>query len=269
MRSRSRCFALLTLSLAATAGLMTGCAKKQPQAEIRLPAPALGDTAWAEAQATEELDTAQTQLDTTTGELKNTADSTLTPTNYGQGQWGPQNNVPDGGTLFNPADVIAEEVDGFGTGNEGDLAATDAATGDFLNSEPADGVEDGIFTAELEMVHFPFDSDQITPEYATILQNHANWLGQNTSVMVQVEGHTDERGTEEYNISLGQRRADAVRGFLIENGVMADRLSTISYGKMRPLTFEQTEDAHAMNRRAMFLVYEVEGAGGQEVAAGF
>ncbi|MCC5877117.1 MAG: peptidoglycan-associated lipoprotein Pal [Candidatus Sumerlaeia bacterium] len=128
-----------------------------------------------------------------------------------------------------------------------------------MNTASTNGVESGLFTAELEMVHFKFDDSTITAEWQEVLKRHAAWMKEHPSIMVQVEGHTDERGTEEYNIALGQRRADAVRTFLVEDaGVDPNRISTISYGKMRPLTWEQNEESHALNRRAMFLVYEID-----------
>lgn len=132
-------------------------------------------------------------------------------------------------------------------------------TGSLMNTASTNGVDSGLFTAELEMIHFMFDDSTITPEWGEVLMRHGSWINQHPSIMVQVEGHTDERGTEEYNIALGQRRADAVRSFLVEQaGVDPNRLSTISYGKMRPLTWEQDEQSHALNRRAMFLVYELD-----------
>jgi peptidoglycan-associated lipoprotein len=134
---------------------------------------------------------------------------------------------------------------GFGSGSLGNNGATD-------------GVEFATMIADLEMVHFEFDSDVLTPEWQDVLARNAQWLVQNPMVNVQVEGHTDERGTEEYNVALGQRRADAVREFLVGKGVDAARISTISYGKMRPLTFEYSEEGHSLNRRAMFLVYSPE-----------
>ena len=139
----------------------------------------------------------------------------------------------------------------------GDAAVIDAS-GSLANTASTSGVEDGAFSAELEMVHFQYDASEIAPEWAEVLNRHAQWMKANGTMMVQVEGHCDERGTEEYNIALGQRRADAVRTYLVEQGVDPNRLSTISYGKMRPLTFDQTDDSHSLNRRAMFLVYQLD-----------
>jgi peptidoglycan-associated lipoprotein len=133
------------------------------------------------------------------------------------------------------------------------------ATGSLANNGSMSGVENGQFTSELEMVHFDYDSAEVSEAWMATLDKHAEWIAANSTVQVQVQGHCDERGTEEYNVALGQRRADAVREYLVGKGVNADRLTTISYGKQRPLNFEDTEDSNALNRRAMFLVYETEG----------
>jgi len=148
---------------------------------------------------------------------------------------------------------------GFGTSQFGpNGAGSGFGNGDMMNQANTSGIDAATMIADLEMVHFEFDSDQLTPEWQAVLDQNAQWLAQNPAVNVQVEGHTDERGTEEYNISLGQRRADTVREYLVANGIQPNRISTISYGKMRPLTFEYTEEGHALNRRAMFLVYSPE-----------
>lgn len=141
---------------------------------------------------------------------------------------------------------------GPGSGAWSGSAATDG-TGSYLNNAGTAGVENGAYIADLEMIHFAYDSADITDEWKAVLVEHAAWLNQNRTMSVQIEGHCDERGTEEYNVALGQRRADAVRQFLIDNGVDPNRLSTLSYGKMKPLNSDGSEAAMALNRRAMFL----------------
>ena len=88
----------------------------------------------------------------------------------------------------------------------------------------------------------------------TILDRKASFLNQNSSVRVQIEGHTDERGTEEYNLALGERRANAAKQYLTTAGISAGRLSTISYGKERPLDPGHNEAAWAKNRRDHFVI---------------
>ncbi len=105
-----------------------------------------------------------------------------------------------------------------------------------------------------DRVFFAFDSSSLTPEAKAILDRQATWMGQYGSVKVAVEGHCDERGTREYNLALGERRASAVRNYLVGKGVAADRLSTISYGKERPESADHDEAAYARNRRGVTVV---------------
>lgn len=103
---------------------------------------------------------------------------------------------------------------------------------------------------ELATVHFDFDSSELKPEARKILQGNAQFLIKSTDVVVLVEGHCDERGTIEYNLGLGQRRAKAVRDYYIALGVPADIVGTISYGKEKPVDPRHNEAAWAKNRRA-------------------
>ena len=86
------------------------------------------------------------------------------------------------------------------------------------------------------------------------MAKQAEWLKQYSQVTVQVEGHADERGTREYNISLSARRATAARGFLIKNGVAANRISSIAYGKERPVALCDAEQCWSQNRRAVTVI---------------
>lgn len=115
---------------------------------------------------------------------------------------------------------------------------------------------DPFMLEELPTIHFAFDSDKVRSEDWAKLGQIAQWLMDHPEVMVQIEGHCDERGTPEYNLSLGQRRANSVREYLASRGVDPNRLITISYGEERPLRLERTEEAYAENRRVQFMVYE-------------
>jgi peptidoglycan-associated lipoprotein len=101
------------------------------------------------------------------------------------------------------------------------------------------------------MVFFDFDKSDLTPDARATLDRQAAWLKQYSSVALVVEGHADERGTREYNLALGERRATAVKNYLAANGVPASRLKTISYGKERPLELGSNEAAWAKNRRGV------------------
>jgi peptidoglycan-associated lipoprotein len=103
-------------------------------------------------------------------------------------------------------------------------------------------------------VRFDFDQATLNEEARGILASHATWLKARPSVAVTIEGHCDERGTVEYNLALGDRRADATRDYLASLGIEAGRLDTLSLGKERPLAPGHDESAWAQNRRAHFVV---------------
>lgn len=107
---------------------------------------------------------------------------------------------------------------------------------------------------ELKTVNFEFDSFTLTAEAKTILQKNADWLKKEAKIKIQTEGHCDSRGTIEYNISLGEKRAATVKKYLVALGVKADRINTISYGEERPLDGADIEEAWAKNRRANFVL---------------
>jgi peptidoglycan-associated lipoprotein len=105
-----------------------------------------------------------------------------------------------------------------------------------------------------DRVFFDFDKSDIKPEGRQVLQRQADWLKKYPNVTVTVEGHCDDRGTREYNLALGERRAAAVKKMLVALGVPANRVSTISYGKERPAVLGSNEAAWAQNRRAVMVV---------------
>ena len=106
----------------------------------------------------------------------------------------------------------------------------------------------------LEDVPFDYDKSVIRPDAKAILERTAKMLQANSKLKVQIEGHCDERGTSEYNLVLGERRAKATKQFLAAVGVDAKRLSTISYGEERPLCTEHDEGCYTKNRRAHFMI---------------
>ena len=108
--------------------------------------------------------------------------------------------------------------------------------------------------ADLKDVFFDFDRYDIRPEDARTLDSNAGWLKSNPNHLVLIEGHCDERGTNEYNLALGERRAKATMNYLVSQGVQASRITIISYGEERPTCSDKTESCWARNRRAHFLV---------------
>lgn len=102
--------------------------------------------------------------------------------------------------------------------------------------------------------YFDFDKSDIRPDARTALVQTANFLRSYPQVTVVIEGHCDERGSTEYNLALGDRRAQAVMSFLVSLGVASDHIQTVSYGKERPFCTEHTEDCWQQNRRAHFIM---------------
>jgi peptidoglycan-associated lipoprotein len=106
----------------------------------------------------------------------------------------------------------------------------------------------------LHDIHFDFDKYEIRRSDAAILDANAQWLKTNPQYLLLVEGHADERGTNEYNLALGERRATATTNYLVSRGVRSSRVSIVSYGEDRPACREHTEECWAKNRRAHFLI---------------
>jgi peptidoglycan-associated lipoprotein len=105
-----------------------------------------------------------------------------------------------------------------------------------------------------DRVFFATDSSAIDPEAQGTLVRQARWLAENPAVSATIEGHADERGTREYNLALGARRADAVRSFLVSQGVAPSRLRTVTYGKERPVALCSDESCWSQNRRGVTVV---------------
>jgi len=111
-------------------------------------------------------------------------------------------------------------------------------------------------SSPLKDVFYEFDRYDLSADARATLRANADWLKSNPSARVEIEGHCDERGTNEYNLALGAKRAQAAREFLTSLGIPADRLSTISYGEEIPVCREQTEDCWTKNRRARFVILQ-------------
>jgi peptidoglycan-associated lipoprotein len=124
-----------------------------------------------------------------------------------------------------------------------DLADYNARSLDEINRE-----------SPLEPVFYGYDSSEMTPENQAVLERNADVLRRYANWVVTIEGHCDERGTAEYNLSLGERRAQSARAYLVSLGIPTDRLRTVSYGKEFPFDPGSNEEAWAKNRRAHFVV---------------
>jgi peptidoglycan-associated lipoprotein len=128
-----------------------------------------------------------------------------------------------------------------------------AAAGESKTTSSLDALQRGESPASpLKEVYFDFDRYDLRDDARETLKSNWEWLKSNPSAQVQIEGHADERGTTEYNLSLGSKRAQSVRDYLATLGAPAERLSTISYGEEIPVCREQTEECWQKNRRARF-----------------
>lgn len=133
---------------------------------------------------------------------------------------------------------------------EGKLVESDLESKEWQDpSQVLDSESAGYF----KDIQFDFDDFSLKPEAKASLRDLAEWLLQNPSVYILVEGHCDERGTNEYNLALGERRANSAKKYLVQLGVSAKRVSTISYGEEKPVDPRSNEEAWAKNRRDHFL----------------
>jgi peptidoglycan-associated lipoprotein len=105
----------------------------------------------------------------------------------------------------------------------------------------------------LRTINFEYDKASLTTEARKILSENANWIRDNQDVSIQIEGHCDERGSVEYNLALGERRAKSVKTYLTNLGIDTNRMNVISYGKEKPIAQGDSEDAWSKNRRANFV----------------
>ena len=127
-----------------------------------------------------------------------------------------------------------------------------AGSGGFVAGSASDTASPAYFQQTVgDRVLFAVDQSSLTPEGRATLEGQAVWLLQNADYTAVIEGHADEQGTREYNLALGARRADAVRSYLVSQGVQAGRLQVVSYGKERPIEVCSEEACYAQNRRAV------------------
>jgi len=153
-------------------------------------------------------------------------------------------------TAATPSNVQPAQPSGGSTTPSGGGTTTTPPT----SSTARPVVQDFAATPELTDVFFDFDKYDIRPGDAKTLDSNASWLKSNPNHLVLIEGHCDQRGTNEYNLALGERRAKSTMNYLVSQGVQANRITIISYGEERPQCTEHNEACWAKNRRAHFLV---------------
>lgn len=139
------------------------------------------------------------------------------------------------------------------TGGTGAAApAAPAATASAPGIRP--GSQEDLVQNVGDRVFYDYDKAELRPEARRTIERWAAWMRQHANVTITIEGHADERGTREYNIALGERRATAARNFLVSQGIDARRVATISYGKERPAVLGSNEGAWRQNRRGVAVV---------------
>lgn len=142
----------------------------------------------------------------------------------------------------------AEAGGAFGEGAEaGGASAADGFT--------VTDLDDPESLLSQRVIYFAFDSNDVDQDGAAVIEAHARYLAAHPEVRLTVEGHTDERGSQEYNLALGERRAEAVKRLLLLHGALAEQIESVSYGEEKPAMDGSTEEAWAQNRRAE-LVYQ-------------
>ncbi len=145
-------------------------------------------------------------------------------------------------------------IDGYGGLTGGDRTSVTTADGSSVNSNVTPGTQEDLNVNVGDRVLFGYDQHDLSADARSTIEKQAAWLKQYPNVNVTVEGHCDERGTREYNLALGEKRAMAVKNYLVSNGVEPGRLQTISYGKERPAVTGSDESAWAQNRRGVLVV---------------
>ena len=143
------------------------------------------------------------------------------------------------------------------TSSDSDSTSTSSSSTDTAKPEVVDGVYVGTDTVEMlavdvpDRIFFAYDSYSLASGAQDTLAKQAKWLKANGSVTISIEGHADERGTREYNLALGDRRANTAKDFLMAQGISSSRITTISFGKERPVNAASNKKAWAQNRRSV------------------
>ena len=141
---------------------------------------------------------------------------------------------------------------GSGSTSTSSDVSSSAETTESASIEP--GSQEDLIVNVGDRVFFNYDSSELDTDAQELLQDQVAWLKQYSDVSVIIEGHCDERGTREYNLALGEKRAQSVKNYIINLGISADRVSTISYGKERPAVVGSNDGAWAQNRRSVTTV---------------
>jgi peptidoglycan-associated lipoprotein len=168
-------------------------------------------------------------------------------------------NVADSGSLVvSPRDSTTFTATATGAGGEATastrVTVVPRSARGMITSTDLDGLQQAVEEGKIQPLFFDYDQAGITADGERVLRENARWFQQFPNATILIEGHCDERGTEEYNLALGDRRAQATKAYLVQLGIASARMETISFGEERPFAPGYDEDAYRLNRRAHFVV---------------
>jgi peptidoglycan-associated lipoprotein len=161
--------------------------------------------------------------------------------------------VAQGSTKVSPSDSTTYTITATGPGGSADSSARVTVAAPPPPPPPPQVDYDALFLKEVRDAYFDLDKSDIRPDARQVLAHDADFLRNYPQIKVTIEGHCDERGSTEYNLALGDRRAAAVKNYLVSLGISADRMSTVSYGKEKPVCMESNEGCWQRNRRGHFV----------------
>src|SRR5262245_29426743 len=233
------------LTVFAAAALTTGCGKKPIQTR---PEPAPAPPA---ARPTVTL-----QANPTTINKGDATTLSWSSTNATQLAIAPEVGAvaPEGSTKVTPSDSTTYTITASGPGGSADSSIRITVAAPAAEPPPASSSVDDMFLKEVQDAYFDLDKADIRSDGRAALAKSADFLRNYPQVKVVVEGHCDERGSTEYNLALGDRRAAAVKQYLVSLGIGQDRISTVSYGKEKPFCMESIETCWQKNRRGHFVM---------------
>lgn len=253
MQLRSSSKYVLMFSLLGLAAAVGGC-KKQVAATAPAPAPAPAAAPTVTLNATpSSIQSGQTS--TLAWSSTNATDLDIEP---GVGKVSPQGSTPVTPTQSTTYTITATGSGGSATATaEVQVAAAPAAA---PPPAAAPNLSD-LFSQNIKDAYFDFDKSELRQDSRDALTKDAEFLRSYPQARISIEGHCDERGSTEYNLGLGQRRAEAAKNFLISLGITADRMTTVSWGKERPFCTEHSEECWSQNRRAHLVLVQSGGSG--------
>jgi peptidoglycan-associated lipoprotein len=241
-----KCYRTCLMAVLSLAVFNSGCNKK--------PITAPRDTARTEAPAPRP--TITFQANPTSVNKGDTTTLSWSTTNATQVAIAPEVGpvAAEGSTKVTPTDSATYTLTATGPGGSADASVRiTIATVASVEPTDADRDRDRIFKERVKDAYFDLDKADIRPDARTALAATAEVLRAYPDIKATIEGHCDERGSTEYNLGLGDRRATAVKQYLVSLGISADRLSTVSYGKEKPFCMEATEACYQQNRRGHFV----------------